>query len=185
MRELIMNLWKFFRDDMTVSDFEQWVYKTPELENVLGVQLYFETVACNYHDLEKVWQLKQLLKSAVDLLDPQQCHCSIWKDNQKIPISLDSGWELINEAFVALRKRTPWLTLSRCSHCGQYWYVALDNIEDDYYLHRLKNEEAQRIITNNDWPLVFDGLKAVWPSKEWLILDGNDSLGDWQIRNND
>lgn len=59
-------IWKFYRDDMFFADFEQWVYRTPELENVLGNQVYYQVITCDYRNSDKVWELKQLLKSAID-----------------------------------------------------------------------------------------------------------------------
>jgi hypothetical protein len=185
MSEPIGLIWKFIRDDMPVSVFEQWIYKTPELENLLGSTLYFEVIACNYKEPDSVWTIKQVLKAAVDQIEPRKCQCLSWRDSQKVPISYDTGWEKISEDFIILRRRSPWLDLCRCKFCDQEWYVAVDTVDDDYYLYRLKTDDVTRIISNNEWPSVFDNFAVVWPDEEWLLQNGYKSLTDWQERNND
>jgi hypothetical protein len=62
-----------------------------------------------------------------------------------------------------LRERTPWIEAVRCRACGQAWYLAVDTCDDDYYLHRLNEDELAAALQRDEWPPTFDGLKAVWP----------------------
>jgi hypothetical protein len=77
---------RFLNGEISLEDFEQWLYATPELETYLGETAYFELVSFNFHqpavkyELFKLldiyttpaefytWQLKQLLKSLSDSL---------------------------------------------------------------------------------------------------------------------
>ena len=184
MDELIPVIWRFIRGNLAVNEFEQWVYKTPEIEKLLGNSLYFDLLVCNYQEKGQIWEIKKKLQIAIDRIYLRKCKCITWKDDQKVPISADTGWESISEDFTVLVNRTPWLQLSRCKNCGQYWYVASDTFDDDYYLYRLGDEEAAEITQKGIWPAVFDLMKVAWPDQKWLKVNGYKSLGEWQMKNN-
>jgi hypothetical protein len=69
--------------------------------------------------------------------------------------------------FDLLKQRNPWLSLARCKECGQAWYVATDTVDDDYRMLRLTDEQAQDILQNDKWPIVFDDYENVWPDKKY------------------
>jgi len=184
MNSLINNVWVFTRGEIETNDFEQWVYRSPELEQLFGSHLYYLIVNCDYRDRNKVWELKQLLKNSIDQIDPRQCSCITWKDYDIVPICDNSGWETIFKYLHEIKKRTPWLDLKQCKYCGQFWYVGSDTIDDAYYLYRLKPMEVEGINSNNVWPVIFDQMKAMWPSIKWLINAGYKSLDEWQKSNN-
>jgi hypothetical protein len=183
MEELIQAIWKFIRGDLAAAEFEQWVYKIPQLEKLLGNSLYLDLRVCNYQKRNQVEKIKKALEFAVDQIMPRECDCLTWLDNQKIPMDINSRWEIFSAAFAILVKRTPWLECVRCNSCGQHWYIATDTIEDTYYLYRLGDEEASHILQKGSWPPVFNNLAAVWPNREWLEDYGFKSLQDWQERN--
>jgi len=83
---------------------------------------------------------------------------------------------------VTLRRRTPWLDLRRCPHCGSHWYLATDTMYDDYHLRRLTDEQVARILQHDEWPDWFDDLEPVWPNREWLLFYGYRDLDDWRKR---
>jgi hypothetical protein len=184
MEELIQVIWQFIRGGRAAAECEQWVYKTPQLERLLGNSLYLDLRVCNYQKRNQVEKIKKALEFAVDQIMPRECDCMTWLDNQKIPMGIDTRWEILSADFEILVKRTPWLEFVRCKSCGQYWYIATDTIDDVYYLYRVGDGEAGKIIQNAIWPPVFNSLAAVWPDREWLEEDGYKSLQDWQDRNN-
>src|SRR5213596_3699947 len=64
-------------------------------------------------------------------------------------------------ATETLRERTPWVELVRCRHCGRYWHVATDTVDDDVYVEPLTAEAAHLVLTENRWPRTFDHLAHV------------------------
>jgi len=76
------------------------------------------------------------------------------------------GWDVFAEGLEAygcetLRERTPWVELVRCRHCGRYWHVATDTVDDDVYVEPLTAEAAHLVLTENRWPRTFDHLAHV------------------------
>ncbi|QCR31931.1 hypothetical protein [Lysinibacillus sp. SGAir0095] len=59
-KDIQRQFYNVYKGLIGVSEFEEWVYKTPEIENVYGVEFYFNLLDLNYksrfrkNDLEKV-----------------------------------------------------------------------------------------------------------------------------------
>lgn len=175
-------LLRFLRDDIPLSDFEQWVYSTEDLKSLLNSDLYLHLLEANYQDKLQVYELRQRLSTWLHNKFPQTCDCLWWKDDQVIPLGFETRTDIFMEKFTRLKRQTPWIDLVRCKSCGQSWYLAIDTIDDDYHFQRLAADDVEK-IEKGYWPTFFDNLDAVWPSQEWLEMNGFKSLSDWQTKN--
>lgn len=87
--EIELSFFRFLNGEISLEDFEQWIYATPELETYLGEATYFEFAAFDFrqsgakYELGKLievhgflpkfytWKLKQQLQSLLDhTMDP-------------------------------------------------------------------------------------------------------------------
>jgi hypothetical protein len=182
MNNLDEQLWKFARGDTPSLQFELWLYSLPELETFLGSDLYLELISFNFKNEKAVSELRYRIKFWLDNNISRSCDCITWHDREKIPLGSDNINLLDN--FQTLKERTPWLELMCCLNCGQYWYVAIDSVDDDYYLLRLDKEISLEILEKDNWPTCFDSNKNFWPDQKWLERAGYNSLQDWQDHNN-
>jgi hypothetical protein len=182
--KLVSMIWQFIRGEMETGDFEHWVYQTDELKALLGNDLYLWCLSIPYHDPHQVWEFRQQLRVVVDGLSPRTCDCLTWTGDQKIPLGWETSLDQFRDRFEVLRKRTPWLSLMKCPECGQHWYTAVDTDGADIFLHRVGEAAVQDILIRDSWPDLFDRLPIFWPDAIWLERFGNESLSDWQARNN-
>ena len=112
------------------------------------------------------------------------------QDDQRLLVGLDSETSETQSVgqflsgFLVFKRRSPWLYALECRKCGQLWYLAVDSIDDRYYLHRLHPIARDQILAGR-WPDTFDQMAAVWPTTEWLSLYGYSSLEEWQAKNAD
>ena len=182
---------RFIRYDDSVADFEQWLYSQYEnavIENLLGKEVLFSALETDFRDRHEVYRLRKQLRARLDAVIPWKCRCRYWRDQEKLVIGFDpeSDNTLPLDGFLSrfslISRQTPWLLSVCCSNCGQYWYIAVDTIDDDYHLQRITAEEAEATKTGV-WSSTFDRLEAVWPSLEWLKLYGYSSLEEWQSTN--
>ena len=65
-----------------------------------------------------------------------------------------------------IKERNNWLSLVEYKYCKNNYYLAIDTIEDDFYLIRLNKREVQDIIGNNLWPGIFDGYSNLFDNEE-------------------
>jgi hypothetical protein len=164
---LTEQLWRFVHGELAAPEFEQWVYRTPVLEPLLGPDRYLELISADFGGGPAQ---RELRKRICDWLDPtggSRCACLDWRDREKIMLGSETV-HLLNEGFVTLRERNPWLSLVRCRRCGRHWYVAIDTLDDDYYLRRLSPEEVADITERDRWPTDFEDFAHVCPMPaEW------------------
>lgn len=174
-------IWRFLRGDLPTDEFEQWAYNTERLQSLMSSDLYLELLEINYQDKEQVHELAKHLGAWIDRYYPRSCDCPTWKDSQTLSLGFDRPVEAFLSRFQVLIERTPWIDLVRCKHCGQPWYLAIDTVDDDYYMQRLTESDVQA-IERNQWPTTFDHIKSVWPDQKWLNLCGFASLAEWQSK---
>ena len=108
------------------------------------------------------------------------CLCSTWKETQCIPMLGEIIPEKVFAEFAILKKRTPWLDLIRCKHCGRNWYIATDTVDDNFHAILLHQDAVQAILTKDIWPTNFDGCDHVWPDEGWFRVCGYKDLDDWR-----
>ncbi len=163
MENIEETLWSFVRGDMSDERFEMFVYAAQGLEEFLGTKTYIEVLSNRYGDKNKTRDLKDMLRQWLEEHKKTTCGCITWKTNQIIPLLYDNRPDVFFLTFNVLKQRNPWLDLVRCKECGQWWYVATDTVDDDYRMLRLTEEQAQDILQNDKWPVVFDDYENVWP----------------------
>jgi len=156
-------IWMFLRGDLPPVEFEQWVRDTPELEMMFGPPLFQEVISADYRNWLSLENVSESLETWVDEHYPRDCDCITWANDEKI--SVDSVTVDLLFEFDTLKKRTLWLKLIRCVQCGTHWYVGIDTDDDWYYLHRLKNEEVERILASDEWPDCFDNVEPFLGNK--------------------
>jgi hypothetical protein len=93
------------------------------------------------------------------------CCCAELPESAVVPIG---GEGLDERVFATLEQICDhggeqwWLYLSKCKACGQKWMVAQEErIFDDYFLRRLDEQTALRIIAEGLWPADFLTYEAV------------------------
>ncbi|QHE51586.1 hypothetical protein [Pontibacillus sp. HMF3514] len=63
-KDIQKQFYKIYKELITVSEFEEWLYNTPEIEKVYGHDFYFNLLDLNYrsrhikNELEKVIEIK-------------------------------------------------------------------------------------------------------------------------------
>ncbi len=57
---------KFLNKEISIEEFEQWVYATDELETVLSADLYQELIAFNYNARYVLASLYPILMESLD-----------------------------------------------------------------------------------------------------------------------
>lgn len=176
-------LWRFAYDNIDPADFEKWAYAAEDLPTWLNSDLYLRLLETNYQDHLQVHELKATLQAWLNSSYPRTCDCLVWKDFQVVPLGYETPMDLFLAKFELLKEQTPWIYLARCKSCTQSWYLAVDTQEDNYYLQRLTSNDVKR-IERGFWPSTFDGLDAVWPSREKSRLSGFNNLLEWQGKNN-
>jgi hypothetical protein len=138
-------IWQFLRGDLPPVEFEEWVQSTPALETLLGNNLFLQLLSADYRNWFGAAEISESLETWVDAHYPRNCDCITWANDEKFPVHSDTANLLIG--FETPKDRTPWLKLIRCVHCRSHWYLGEDAGDDWYYLHRLKDEEAERILS--------------------------------------
>ncbi len=150
-------LWKFVRGDLSIGEFEQFVYGTPQLRDYLGTDLHFKLIENDYKNKDATFQLKQSLAAHQRAAHPAECKCIELQDLAVIDMgSHEAVFQTLNE--VALRGQPYWwLYLSVCGKCSQHWLVAQEERQNDIFcLQRLDLKTARRVIDQGIWPSTFD-----------------------------
>ena len=68
-------IWQFVRGDMTIADFEEWIYSAKTLEGYLGEALYLQVISTKYTDGDSVYKMKQLLAEYAYNVSEHSCKC--------------------------------------------------------------------------------------------------------------
>jgi hypothetical protein len=156
-------LWQFIRGDLSVADFEPWLYAQSDLERDLGNNLYMAVVSFDYRDQTELFVLRQKLAAA--LRSSLGCECVTLADIAVVPMGCDGQDERLFANLSQASNYGPdkwWLTLERCQVCGQHWMVAQeDRIFDDYFLKRLNPPDAEAIVDAGKWPQDFSSYEKV------------------------
>ena len=78
----IQPLWEFVSGDAEQTAFETWLYSTPDLEPLLGAELYLQLISCDFRNREERWQIRQRLRSF--LATRRQCECPLLRRNEAV-----------------------------------------------------------------------------------------------------
>lgn len=154
--------WKFFRGELEVEAFEQWVYSDSSLEDALGEELYLDVISTDYSLKEDVSRITTRLKELIDRHSPRKCKCIELPDLAVVPMG---EHEDIFLNFEEIKRRGPpfwWLSISKCNACGEAWLIASEErIHDNFCLSRLDRATYANILENNIWPVRFDSYEAL------------------------
>jgi hypothetical protein len=159
--DIVQELCEFLRLSRPPTEFEQWLYDTPGLDELLGSDRYLNAINTDFRDQRAVSDLRFGLQRWLNETSPPKCLCLLWPDSYSCVFGSES-YRYIPDQFEVLKDRTPWLQLARCRGCGQSWYVATDTVDDDLYFVRLTDSATSDILNHNVWPHHFDKLQNVW-----------------------
>lgn len=168
----VERLWAFVRGDTVVSDFEQWVYAEPSLEERLGGELYLATISTSYSDDEAVFSIREALARFARARSTHACVCIRLRDQCVVDMGAfgapapafesDRDWthEDVLASFDEVRSHGGerwWLWAARCRECGQGWLVGSEERHNDLYcMRRLSRAELEGIVQDGTWPDDFD-----------------------------
>jgi hypothetical protein len=153
------------RGSLSAHEFEQWLYQTPELEFLLGIDLYLIAIGTDFRDTLAVQDLRSRLSDWLVTTHESKCLCLLWPDSHRCVLGSETH-RYIPDQFGVVRERNPWVKLVRCRGCLQAWYAAIDTVYDELHFVRLSEELALGIIERGSWPPHFDRITNVWPSSQ-------------------
>lgn len=67
--QVVEEFYQLVAKKMSVADFEQWVYATPELENILREDDYLNLITLNYKSHWSFYELQKLLELYIDVCE--------------------------------------------------------------------------------------------------------------------
>jgi hypothetical protein len=65
-REMESVFFRFWQGALSLQDFEQWLYATPELEDYLGASIYCEFISFDFHQPDAGYELRKLIEKQID-----------------------------------------------------------------------------------------------------------------------
>ena len=153
----LATIWRFVRRDMSATDFEQWLYATPALEERLGPQFYLEAVSADFRDREQLYHLRERFEQFARGVTPRTCECVTLADFAVVPMAAQVP--AMDSLDTLARRGDPywWLSVARCRVCGEAWLVGQEERQNDVFcLHRLRPEELEDILERESWPADLD-----------------------------
>lgn len=161
-------LWAFVRGDAEQGEFEAWLYQDAGLENLLGTDLHWQLVSCDFKDRDATWQVRQALRGC--LSKNSTCECPALRDRCAVPMgggALEDGRFYHEKVFSTLDQVISfgpekwWLYISKCSQCETVWLVAQDErIYDEFFMVRIGEAELADSLAGA-WPDDFQSYEQV------------------------
>jgi hypothetical protein len=178
--ELKTRFFKTIKGDITLADFEQWIYDTETLESILNSDDYLDIISLNYNKGGAKYELYNILKRLIDLGE----------------FETYKMLELLNEAK-AKTERLPFVLVEFYDlYCKGYNFLqdlglgyglmvevppskySKDNWDD------LKEEEKQELL-NSFYPEIEEVIQRVidWLTNKRIILTGEqDEIGHYSYQ---
>ena len=157
MDQKLENLWKYIRGDMSTEAFEDFIYNDPDLEELLGEELYFEVIAANFRNKEYVDGINKKIKAFLNQFESYFCQCHRLRNKDMVGMGWEDEFFRTFTAIIKQNETNRWLYIRQCTKCQQRWLIAEEGIySDDYYLYRLSDEEFAEIEMKNKWPTIFN-----------------------------
>lgn len=183
----VVRIWQFIRGDLSVHDFEQWLYSDEGLEEILGKTLYLDVISADYSDKDALFRTKKLLSGYAQQAVNLRCKCIELADNSVV--MGDESALYFKYLEEAAKRGDPywWLSLDKCRECNQWWLVASEERQNDLYcLRRIDEQAANEILQNNIWPNSFDKYETLlhWGYEAGIrvrFVDPIDSSLKWTI----
>lgn len=161
---LCRKIWEFIREDISVKDFEIWVYTTQELKEFLPSEMYFDLFYFDYQKSKNftIYNLRQLLKEWLVTNHPGDCRCPQIKNKDKYGLSGENNIDLwcfkynyFKNNYITLHS-DGYLKLYMCSKCDTYWCIGEFFEYGSFVLLRLNATQVEKIRKKNIWPSYFD-----------------------------
>ncbi len=146
-------LWTFIRTDLSVADFEAWLYTQDPMDELLGAVLAFDLMATDYRDRNAVYLIRQRLEKR--LRPMLSCECVTLPDLASVPMGADGrdGRVFATQEPIGEDSDRPWwLHAYRCKACGEAWLAAHEERIYDEYLFRRLSETEVRAVEQGRWP---------------------------------
>lgn len=64
--EIQLIFFKVFSDEITIEEFEKWLYSNKELEDILGESLYLDLVTINYKEPHGRYEMQKMISGLLD-----------------------------------------------------------------------------------------------------------------------
>ncbi|MBO9581274.1 MAG: hypothetical protein J7498_10330 [Sphingobium sp.] len=164
----LKKLWAFVRGDVEQAEFEAWLYQDAELEDLLGTDLRWQLVSCDFKDRDATWQVQQALRD--HLARASACECLALRDRCAVPMGgreLEDGQYYHEKVFSTLNEVISfgpekwWLYISKCGQCETAWVVAQDDrIYDEFFMVRIGPAELTGALAGA-WPDDFQSYEQV------------------------
>jgi len=90
-----IEFFKFLNGDISISDFENFIYNTTELEQQLDENIYFELISNDFKDKNVITRLSNLIKKEIieegqfETWKLRQVLKALINDSQNLPLYLD------------------------------------------------------------------------------------------------
>ena len=151
-------MWEFVRGNLSVAQFEKWVYEHNTLEELLGKEFYLELISTNFQLPNDLYEIKQKLEGYLRESYELSCECITLSDLAVTCIGSDLDIQILKsiKQVKLFGELCWWLSLDICQNCHQYWLIAQESKQNDVNLfRRLTKSESDNIIEYNKWPKYF------------------------------
>jgi hypothetical protein len=159
---VLSRLWALIRQDDSVETFESWLFACEELEHLLGVELYLETISTPFGVPEAVDGIRSRLEEFARRHVSFRCECIALP--KLALVDMGHHEHVFRTLGEARRRGAPfwWLSLDVCQECDQAWLVASEERQNDVYLlQRVSDDERVHILERDVWPSSFDSYEAL------------------------
>lgn len=164
----VKRLWEFVRGDVEQPEFEAWLYQDAGHEDLLGTDLHWQLVSCDFKDRDAAWQIRQALRAF--LSNNSTCECPALRDRCAVPMGgeeLEGGSFYHEKVFstlstvISFGPEKWWLYISKCSECECVWIVGQDErIYDEFFTVRIGEAELANALVGS-WPDDFQSYEQV------------------------
>lgn len=66
-QNLLQTIYAFLNSELTIIDFEQWIYTTDQLEQSLGADHYLDLISFDFHSKGSEYALRRWLKQVINV----------------------------------------------------------------------------------------------------------------------
>lgn len=153
----VRTIWEFVRGDLPSEQFEAFLYGDPDLEQLLGGELYLLAIGVDYRDRNAVHELRDEFRRWAREASPTSCKCIELRDLHVIDIGEEGC--VFQSLREVVQRGDPywWLSLHRCVECAQWWLIAQEERHNDIYcLRRLSDDVGKATLDEGRWPDDFD-----------------------------
>jgi hypothetical protein len=134
-KDIQKQFYKIYKGLISVSEFEEWLYNTPEIEDVYGNDFYFNLLDLNYRGRHVKNDLEKVIETKIPFGEFEQMR--IVSLLEKIIHQKDDLVEVLEQIYD-----------DYCRGYSFLRYLGLTYVTGIEDLPRLKQKEQERILTN-------------------------------------